>query len=142
SFIGTSKVTMTTLNQVKSMYDYLKDNGIVNQTVNLQGWSNDGNILKTPYRMSLVQSDSDFSSLSKHIKNDQNLVFIENNYVMGTNESARVSYNNDLALGMNKIRLTFRSIGLNDRNIEYRYILPEKSLEFAKQDLQTLKQME
>src|SRR5690554_8144246 len=78
SFLGTKKITMSTTDEVLEMYNHFKDNGINNQILNLKGYSKDGNINTTPYRMKFVESKNKFKTLVEEVKKDNNDIFLTN----------------------------------------------------------------
>lgn len=135
SFFGTAKVAMTTLDQAKDIYDELKALGITNQQVYLQGWSHDGNLLKTPASFSLVENENHFKDFSAYVKADQNYLFLENNYILGTNDSPRLNYYADIAYGLNKLRMSFTSLTASRERIEHVMIYPHRSFELLRDDL-------
>lgn len=134
AFIGTTKVTMTTTSQVKSIYSELEQAGINHQTVVLHGWSEDGFVSRAPYRSNLVESASNFKDLANFVKSDSNDIFIENDYFVSSDLSNRVNYNFHVTFNIAKVRnvSTFRDFA--DRVTTVYYLNPAVAENFAKDD--------
>ncbi len=106
-FIGTGIVEMSTVEQVKQMYDALMSQGITNQTISLQGWNDGGYSGHLPSRLSFetsLGSRSQYKDLIDHINAD-NPLYLINNYVRATEATSRVSYRNDVAQGVDRFKL-------------------------------------
>jgi len=137
AFLGTKKVTMTTLEQAKEIYNDLYNSGLTNQHITLYGWSKDGYLNKAPYKLSYVEGKNKFRDFTSLVQEDNNKVFVENNYVL-TNNSRKVNNNRDIARSLAKVRITFTARTLNENITTYRLIDPKRSLEIAKNDLKGL----
>lgn len=138
SFLGTKKITMSTTDEVLEMYNHFKDNGINNQILNLKGYSKDGNINTTPYRMKFVESKNKFKTLVEEVKKDNNDIFLTNDYMRGTSESKRINYNRDVARNTSRLRFNFETTDINDNHFN-RYILyPQSSLNYILKDNKVL----
>ncbi|VEU80720.1 DUF5696 domain-containing protein [Haploplasma axanthum] len=135
SFLGTKKVTMTTVSQVEEIYNEFKNNGITNQQVNLQGYSTSGNRDRAPYKISVIESKNNFKKLAELVKNDDNNIYFENNYLVSTNYNNRISYNRDVARNVSQTRMAYDRYDLNDSSYKKYYLYPEQSLRLAKQDV-------
>ena len=133
SFIGTTKVTMTTANQVQNAYDYFYEQGLTNQQVVLMGWSNDGFIHQQPYS-TRITGKNDYKDLAENIISDGNTVYLNNEYVSASEESRRVIYNRDVARNLSRLKMVFDWVSLNDQVTEVYYLYPDRSLAFAKSD--------
>lgn len=106
TFIGTALVEVTTIDQVKAMYDYLTSNGVSNQEVLLTGWNSGGASGHYPTDLSFERrlgSKSSFEELIAYIRQTNN-VTLSNNFVIST-ESANVSYRRDVAAGTNRTKI-------------------------------------
>lgn len=133
AFIGTSKIKMTTANQVQEAYDFFKGEGLENQQVTLMGWSVDGFVNRAPYRTRSF--DRNLSDVVEHITNDGNFVFLDNDYTRSSEDSRRTNYNRDVARNLSRLKMIFRRRFLNTQVQEIQFLYPSSSLRFAKDDL-------
>ncbi|XFA98985.1 DUF5696 domain-containing protein [Candidatus Izemoplasma sp. B36] len=109
SFFGSTLVQMSTVKQVKEMYDYFVEQGIVNQKVALMGWNEGGYSGMLPSKIDYensLGSNASFRDLIEHI-NQTNSVMLINNYVAGSEDTSRISYRTDVAKGINRFKLEF-----------------------------------
>jgi hypothetical protein len=133
AFIGTSKVEMTRANQVLESYEDFYEAGLTNQQTQLYGWSNDGFMHRSPYRVRISDS-SDFERLVSKIQTDNNTIYLHNEYVISSELSSRVSFNRDVARNISRLKMTNENIQLNGRSIDMYYVTPERSLVMANAD--------
>ncbi len=134
AFIGTTKVEMTSIDDVKSIYQQLKEEGIGNQTLSLYGWSEDGYINRAPYRSNTIESYERFKSLAQMVHQDQNDVFLENDYFQSSDLSSRVNYNFHVTYSVSKVRSVYTFRDFTDQVYTMYYLNPAVSLSFAKED--------
>lgn len=134
SFIGTNTIKMTNFEDIDDIYNNFKDNNINNQVVNLYGWSKDGFVNKTPYRMNLVYSEKGLKNLSNLIHDDNNLIYLNQNYKIGTSLSNRINYYNDVSYRISRVRMSFERKDINDEKYNVFYIKPSTSLKMAISD--------
>ena len=133
SFIGTTRVNMTSAKDVQNAYYMFKENGLTNQVVTLLGWSRDGFVNRTPYR-TRVYDQKDLKDTINHIMNDGNRVYLENDYINSSEDASRVSYTRDVARSLSKLKMVLRYRNLNGQVTEAYLLYPERSLVYAKQD--------
>lgn len=133
SFIGTTRVNMTSADDVKKAYDTFKEAGLTNQVVTLMGWSRDGFINREPYR-TRVYDKRDLEQMINHVTDDGNLVYLDNDYVNSSADAHRISYTRDVARALNKLKMVIRNRNLNGQVTEIYLLYPERSLSFARQD--------
>ena len=108
-FIGTSTVEMTSVDDVKRIYDTFMAAGVTNQRISLLGWNRGGysGHLPSPVRFERsIGSSRDFESLIAHI-NEVNSVMLVNNYVYAGDSASRITSRTDIALGVNRLRLSY-----------------------------------
>lgn len=134
AFLGTKKVTMTTTDQVLLMYETFKNAGINNQIIDLLGYSKSGNYNRSPYKMSFIDSKNNFKNLTNEISNDNNQIYIKNDYSFASENSNRLSYNNDVARNISKTRILNRFIDINSGGYDTYRLYPDRALRYAKQD--------
>ncbi|MBN2540446.1 MAG: hypothetical protein JXB08_02855 [Bacilli bacterium] len=109
SFLGSSLVPMTTVDQIREMYDYFLDLGIQRQIVGFMGWNNGGYSGELPARLDFenrLGSNSSYRSLIDYI-NEDNTVLLLNNYIFASNDTNGISYRNDVAKGSNRFKMEF-----------------------------------
>ena len=133
SFIGTSKVVMTTTEDVMNSYQSFREAGILNQQTNLYGWSNDGFVNRAPYRFR-ISGRSGFDDMTDMIVHDGNTVYLHNDYVISSELSSRVSYNRDVARNLSRLKMTMTRRLLNDRTVELYIVKPDSSDRLAAAD--------
>jgi len=140
SFIGTTRVTMTTANQIQNAYDLFKENGILNQQLTLMGYSRDGNLRTNPYRTNSWDK-KDIQRLADHVISDGNEIYLANDYIMSSSDSKRVSYNRDVARALNRLKMVRSTRNLNGQLTEIYFLYPAESYKMAKDDLGFVRDM-
>jgi len=133
SFIGTTKVTMTTIDQVKSAYDFFNSNGITNQQLTLMGWSKNGFVNRAPYQ-TRISGKGDYEDLADYVINDGNTIYLDNEYVVSSELSSRVLYNRDVAKNLSKLKMVINSRSLNGQITDLYLLYPNRSLALAEDD--------
>ncbi|MCD4826335.1 MAG: hypothetical protein K8Q99_00985 [Acholeplasmataceae bacterium] len=133
SFIGTTTVVMTTVNDVYNSYQSFKTAGINNQQVQLNGWSKDGFVFQAPYR-SKISNKGDYQDLFETIKSDNNTVYLDNDYVQGSELTNRLSYAQDVSKTLSRLKMERNYRSLNAQLTEVYYIYPEESYKFSVSD--------
>lgn len=133
SFIGSTSVHMTSVDDVLNSYQLLKDENIYNQQITLFGWSRDGFVYQSPYR-TRIPNQSDYKDLFETIINDQNTVYLDNDYVMASELTNRLSYNLDVSRNLSRLKMESAYRSLNAQVTEIYYLYPERSYAYAKKD--------
>lgn len=133
SFIGSTSVLMTSVDDVLESYQKLKDEQIINQQLTLYGWSRDGFVYQSPYRPS-IRHKNDYKDLFETVINDQNTIYLDNDYVKASELTNRLSYNLDVARNLSRLKMqqTYRS--LNAQNTDIYFLYPERSYYYAQKD--------
>lgn len=134
AFIGTARLSMTTPSQVQDAYDYFADNGISNQQLVLMGWSTDGATNRAPYRLNFTKKN-DLKTLVKHVTQDGNAIYLDNDYVVSSDLSKRVSYNSDVARSLSRLKLASTNSQFGSSEADTYILNPSSSLEKAKNDV-------
>ncbi|MCR3906431.1 MAG: DUF5696 domain-containing protein [Tenericutes bacterium] len=134
SFIGSTRVTMTTASQVLNAYEYFKSEGIHNQQLTLMGWSRDGFINRNPYRTNSWDKRG-IENLSEHVIEDGNTIYLTNDYIVSSELSRRVIYNRDVARSLDRLKIVRNRRNLNGQVTEVYHLYPEQSLSMAKSDI-------
>lgn len=134
SFIGTTRVTMTTLDQVASAYENFRARGLLNQQVALCGWSRDGFVNRAPYNTTVAGSKADLRDLAETLRADGNALYLADDYVWSTELSSRVSYIRDVAKNLSRLKIMATTRTLDGQITELRFLDPSRSLAFAEKD--------
>lgn len=134
SFIGSTKVKMTSIDQVKTAYDFFKTNGISNQQVTLMGWSRDGFVYRAPYA-TRISGKNDYKDLAQYIIDDGNSIYLDNEYVFSSELSSQVLYNRDVAKNLSKLKMVFHRRSLNGQILDLYLLYPDRSYKMAEDDV-------
>ncbi len=134
SFIGTTKVTMTTIDQVKTAYDFFKSNGITNQQLTLMGWSKNGFVNRAPYA-TRISGKSDYEDFADYVINDGNTLYLDNEYILSSELSSRILYNRDVAKNLSKLKMVFYRRSLNGQITDLYLLYPDRTYALAEDDI-------
>jgi len=135
AIIGTKKLTMTSTNELLNIYNNLKGEGLTNQVISVMGYSSSGNYQKTPYKMNFVESNKKIKALTSSINEDNNQIYLVNDYTYGSSNSNRINYNRDVARTISRTRMSNRTFNLNDSFVDIYRLYPNRSLGYAKSDV-------
>lgn len=105
-FIGKETIVMTTPEDVLAAVQTLEDAGIHHQHIALAGWNQGGYSGQLPARVLFdraLGSRRTFESLFEDLKEYE--LYLVNNYVHSSEDTARISYRRDVAMGVNRFRL-------------------------------------
>ena len=130
---GTSRVQMTTYSQTTDIYEDLKSRGINAQVSTLMGWSEDGLTYVAPYRTNYIDKSGlkEFVSL---IQEDGNSIYLDQEYLVSTERSKRVNYNNDVSRNYSKLKMDYSIGRLDNQNTDLYYLYPTKAYEKMRLD--------
>jgi hypothetical protein len=131
SFLGTTYLEMTSSNEAESLIHVLIEQGVQPSVISLYGWSRDGAISQTPYRMRDVHQLDDLEVYIKSLDID---VLRHQDYVMSSELSERVGINRDVALDYSRLKMTQIERSLNNQSIDRYFLYPESSQSFASSD--------
>lgn len=141
SFLGTKKISMSTTKEIIEMYKYFRENGLNNQLLTLLGYTKNGNVNTTPYKLSFIESKSNFKKLIELVHENNDYIFLLNDYVLATSESKRINYGKDVARNTSRLRFNYERSDIND-NTYHQYILyPEASKKYIDRDNKTINEM-
>jgi hypothetical protein len=124
TLFGTSRLTMTSMEAVQTIRESLQQRGVGQQVVVLKGWSNDGLSYRQPYYMN-VPNRSGFQSLVQSVLADDDVIYLEQDYVVSSELSARVQYNRDVARNFSKLKMSYPLRRLDNQPIDEYYLYPE-----------------
>jgi len=108
SFLGNNLVKMSTVDQVKTMYDYFINQGLLKQSVGLMGWNEGGFSGKLPAKLNFenrLGSNKSYRSLINYISQD-NRVLLLNDYIFASKDTSGISYRFDVAKGSNRFKMS------------------------------------
>ena len=131
SFLGTSYLEMSSSQEVEDILSRLQQQGMSPSVVSLLGWSRDGAIDQTPYRLREVYR---LDQLEEHISQLGIEVLRHQDYVMSSELSERVGFNRDVALNYSRLKMTNRQVSLNAQTIDGYFLYPESSISLSNQD--------
>ena len=136
SFISTSRIEMTSPNDVMNVFQYFDEQGLTNQLVTLLGWSKrDDLVSQTPYR-TRIANKSDYLNLFAQITSDGNRIYLDNDYVFSSEESRTINYNRDVSMTLSKLKMAYTRRSLNGLPTDYYLLYPEQSLALSENDIQ------
>ena len=139
-FIGKETIVMTTPDQVLEAVQVLEAAGINHQHIALAGWNTGGYSGHLPARIVFERalgSRRAFDSLFEAL--DAFEVYLVNNYVRASEDTARISYRRDVAMGVNRFRLE-RTCATCVYESDY-LLYPETSLRLGLSDLKALESL-
>ena len=131
SFLGTTYLEMTSSHETETIIQTLLEQGVQPSVISLYGWSRDGAISQTPYRMRDVYKLDDLEAYIRSLNID---VLRHQDYVMSSELSERVGFNRDVALNYSRLKMTQIERSLNNQSIDQYFLYPESSQSFASSD--------
>lgn len=134
AFLGNRRLHMTSIDKLDEMYEAFKDEGISNQSMSLYGWSKDGYGNTNPYRMAVYEENKLKKFLDKSIIDDQNEVYLNNNYVVSTNLTRRINPDQEAARDLSRLRISNQNRDDLSRVKQFYWLKPETSVKLARQD--------
>jgi hypothetical protein len=134
TFFGTSRITMTSMEAVKSMKDELVSEGIQDQVVVLKGWSGDGLSYRQPYALNHPNKNG-LDQLISSTKDQGNSIYLEQDYLVSSELSSRVSFNRDVARNYSKLNMSYPLNRLDNQPIDEYYLYPEVAQAMFDRDL-------
>jgi hypothetical protein len=137
SFLGTSRATLTNPTQVKSISEKLKSRGVSEQTLVLKGWSDDGLSYRQPYYFNMPNRQS-FNELMQYSTNQQFSVYLEQDYLVSSELSSRINFNQDVARNFSKLKMRYRLNRLDNQPIDEYYVYPHRAAEKLDNDLSSI----
>ncbi len=131
SFLGTTYLEMTSSREVEAIIQTLLEQGVQPSVISLYGWSRDGAISQTPYRMRDVYQLDDLENYMTSLNID---VLRHQDYVISSELSERVGFNRDVALNYSRLKMTQIERSLNNQSIDQYFLYPESSQSFSSSD--------
>lgn len=123
TFFGTSRLTMTSTDDVTTMTNELRDLGLDEQVMVLKGWSNDGLSYRQPYQF----QHPNLNGLKRLIQNantNEDAIYLEQDYLVSSELSNRIEYNRDVARNYSKLKMSYPLSRLDNQPIDEYYVYP------------------
>ena len=137
TFFGTSRITLTSMSEAKAISETLLASGIEEQLLVLKGWSADGLSFRQPYRMT-IPDRSGLNNLSDYAQTQAFPIFLEQDYLVSSELSARINFNRDVSRNYSKLKMSYRLNRLDNEPIDEYYIYPKQSQAMLASDLGTI----
>ena len=140
TFFGTSRLTMTSMDDVQTIRDRLMEDGIEEQVLVLKGWSDDGLAYRQPYyfnlpdRQGLIDVMEDVNAYGQHI-------YLEQDYLVSSELSSRVQFNRDVARNYSKLKMSYRLNRLDNQPINEYYLYPSIAEQKLANDLDAIQDL-
>ena len=140
TFFGTSRLTMTSMDDVQTIRDRLMEDGIEEQVLVLKGWSDDGLAYRQPYyfnfpdRQGLIDVIEDVNADGQH-------VYLEQDYLVSSELSSRVQFNRDVARNYSKLKMSYRLNRLDNQPINEYYLYPSIAEQKLANDLDAIQDL-
>lgn len=131
SFLGTTYLEMTSAQEVESILTQLLNQNVLPSVVALLGWSKDGVIDQSPYRLRDVSGLKDLEAFLTSQGID---VLRHQDYVSSSELSERIGFNRDVALNYSRLKMSVSRGSLNAQAINRYFVYPERSLALSNQD--------
>lgn len=134
SLFGQRRIVMTRANDVLDMYETLKSAGIKNQSVHLLGYSKQGASAGLN-SMSFFENSKHYTNLKQTLDNDNNLLFLNQNYTLASTLSNRVNDRRDVAKSTSRVNQVYSTRTDWSSGLTMKVINPYQSSLKANNDL-------
>ena len=134
TFFGTSRLTMTSMEDVMTIKDDLSSEGFNEQLLVLKGWSNDGLSYRQPYTFNHPNLTG-LQNLIASTKADGNVIYLEQDYLVSSELSSRVQFNRDVARNYSKLNMSYPLNRLDNQPIDEYYLYPHVASALFNRDI-------
>jgi hypothetical protein len=141
TFFGTSRITLTDTNQVEIISESLQSQGVTEQVLVLKGWSDDGLSYRQPYQFNLPNRTG-LNQLISYAKEATHPLYLEQDYLVSSELSRRVNFNQDVARNYSKLKMSYRLNRLDNQPIDEYYLYPEKAQAKLANDLSIIQALD
>ena len=131
AFLGTSYLEMTSSEEALQIIDYFRENSIQKLILEFYGWSLDGHVDETPYRIRKVNG---LDNLISKIKEMDLPYYLFQDYIVGSSLSSRLIFNRDVSRNYSRLKMDYPIFSLNSQLVDLYYIYPKQSLAFSNND--------
>ncbi len=140
TFFGTSRLTMTSMDDVQTIRDRLMEDGIEEQVLVLKGWSDDGLAYRQPYYFNLPDRQG-LIDVMEDVNADGQHVYLEQDYLVSSELSSRVQFNRDVARNYSKLKMSYRLNRLDNQPINEYYLYPSIAEQKLANDLDAIQDL-
>ncbi len=140
TFFGTSRLTMTSMDDVQTIRDRLMEDGIEEQVIVLKGWSDDGLAYRQPYYFNLPDRQG-LIDVIEDVNADDQHIYLEQDYLVSSELSSRVQFNRDVARNYSKLKMSYRLNRLDNQPINEYYLYPSIAEQKLANDLDAIQDL-
>jgi hypothetical protein len=140
TFFGTSRLTMTSMDDVQTIRDQLMEDGIEEQVIVLKGWSGDGLAYRQPYYFNLPNRQG-LMDVIDDVNADGQHIYLEQDYLVSSELSSRVQFNRDVARNYSKLKMSYRLNRLDNQPIDEYYLYPSIAEQKLANDLNAMEEL-
>jgi len=140
TFFGTSRLTMTSMDEVQTIRDRLIEDGIEEQVLVLKGWSDDGLAYRQPYYFNLPDRQG-LIDVIEDVNADGQHIYLEQDYLVSSELSSRVQFNRDVARNYSKLKMSYRLNRLDNQPINQYYLYPSIAEQKLANDLDAIQDL-
>ena len=140
TFFGTSRLTMTSMDDVQTIRDRLMEDGIEEQVLVLKGWSDDGLAYRQPYYFNLPNRQG-LIDVIEDVNADGQNIYLEQDYLVSSELSSRVQFNRDVARNYSKLKMSYRLNRLDNQPINEYYLYPSIAEQKLANDLDAIQDL-
>ncbi len=140
TFFGTSRLTMTSMDDVQTIRDRLMEDGIEEQVLVLKGWSDDGLAYRQPYYFHLPDRQG-LIDVMEDVNADGQHVYLEQDYLVSSELSSRVQFNRDVARNYSKLKMSYQLNRLDNQPINEYYLYPSIAEQKLANDLDAIQDL-
>ena len=137
TLFGTSRLTMTKMEDVITIKDELSSEGLAEQVVVLKGWSADGLSYRQPYAFNHPNLRG-LQELISSTKAAGDSIYLEQDYLVSSELSSRVQFNRDVARNYSKLKMSYRLNRLDNQPIDEYYLYPHVASSLFNRDLDAI----
>jgi hypothetical protein len=137
TLFGTSRLTMTEMEDVITIKDELSSEGLAEQVVVLKGWSADGLSYRQPYAFNHPNLRG-LQELISSTKAAGDSIYLEQDYLVSSELSSRVQFNRDVARNYSKLKMSYRLNRLDNQPIDEYYLYPHVASSLFNRDLDAI----
>jgi hypothetical protein len=140
TFFGTSRLTMTSMDDVQNIRTQMMEDGIEEQVIVLKGWSGDGLAYRQPYYFNLPNRQG-LMDVIEDVNADGQYLYLDQDYLVSSELSSRVQFNRDIARNYSKLKMSYRLNRLDNQPIDEYYLYPSIAAQKLANDLTAIEEL-
>lgn len=140
TFFGTSRLTMTSMDDVQNIRAQMTEDGIEEQVIVLKGWSGDGLAYRQPYYFNLPNRQG-LMDVIEDVNADGQHLYLDQDYLVSSELSSRVQFNRDIARNYSKLKMSYRLNRLDNQPIDEYYLYPSIAAQKLANDLNAIEEL-